>query len=374
MLKRREDDFNKFKSLYHKGDIPFGTFANLINKNPVELWEILVGGVEPYIHCWSNPHEKFDDALARLKRGGLVVIDVVSLLTLHHLGIADGAVRALGKFGIARSTFELLRQIVEECQGRELDGYSTFGMVNGQRVMQQFTQEQVTQKRSRFEQIIAWVRSNCDIFPCRRALAISRDDRENRIKLLGLSFVDTVLIAGEPGRIFYSDDQWLRYYAQAESGVGGVWTQVVLNYCLQQKYLDDAKYRDVTLQLIYWGYDYTCVDTEILLEGARRAGWNVQLHYTAVLKVLENRQTSPDYAVFVATEFLYKLYNEDIVPHHRDYLILVLLKALTANRSQSSIVNNLTLKVKNRFVTLPFIKKAILKVIRIWQDTQTIIT
>jgi tetratricopeptide (TPR) repeat protein len=375
MLKKREEDFNTHKSCYRRGDIPFGTLAILTNENPVKLWGYLVGGTDPYVHCWSNPNEKFDEALALLKRGGLVVIDVVSLLTLYWLGVADDVVRVLGKFGIAQSTLELLRREVEESQGFESDGFLTADMVNGQRVMRQFTPEYVAQRRTYFEQLIGWVRSNCYILPCRRALTMSRDEREKRNEVLGFSFVDTLLIASEPGRILYSDDQWLRYFARVESGVGGVWTQLVLNYCLQQKYLDNAKYYEVTQQLINWGYDYTLVDADILLEGARQAGWNPQIQYLAVLKVLEDERTSADYIPFVATEFLYKLYNEDIVPHYRDYLILELLKAIKAKMFQRrSIIERLIYHIQKKFALLPTRKKEILGLIRIWQDTQTIVT
>lgn len=374
MLKKIEDDFNAVKSLYREGNIPLGTFAGLINKNPVELWKILVGGGDPYIHCWSNPPEKFDDALARLKRGGLVVIDIVSLLTLYYLGVADDVVRALDKFGIARSTLNLLLQMVEKCRGWESDGYATCGFVNGQRVMLEFTPEQVVQQRTGFEQIIAWVRSNCHILPCRRALNISRNEREKRNEVLSCSFVDTALIAGEPERILYSDDQWLRYYANVDSGVGGAWTQVVLKYCLQQKYIDNAKYRDTTLQLIYWGYNYTYIDADILLEGARLAGWSIQPHYTAILKVLEDQQTPEDYLLFVATEFLYKLYNEQIVPMHREYLIFELLKAITARGDQRRIIKRLIYNVQSKSVLWSPVEDKILESIAIWQYSQTIVT
>jgi hypothetical protein len=191
--------------------IPFGTFALVIHKNPIELWEILVNGFEPYIHSWSNPNEKLDDAVSLLQKGGLLVIDIISLLSLYKLGLADIAVQALGKFGIAQSTLDLLQHMVEECQGWGADGYSIFGTVNGQQVMHLFNPEQVAQKKLYFEQIISWVRNNCLILPCQRALTINVDERKKRNEVLGLSFADTALIAGETGRILYSDDQWLRF-------------------------------------------------------------------------------------------------------------------------------------------------------------------
>ncbi|MEQ9237772.1 tetratricopeptide repeat protein [Coleofasciculus sp. E2-BRE-01] len=377
MLKQHEENFNRAKSDYRTGKIPLplNTLAIVINKNPVKLWEMLVYGSEPYIHCWSNFQEKFDDSLARLKKGGLVIIDLVSLLTFYILGIADSVVQTLGKFGIAQSTLNLLRQEVEKCQGIKSDGESILCTINGQLVRQEFTLENAAKRKAYFEQLICWVRNNCYILPCRQALTISRDERAKRNEVLGFSSVDTLLIASEPNRILYSDDQWLRYFAYTESGVGGVWTQVVLKYCLQQKSINEEKYRNAILQLIYWGYNYTIVDADILLEGARQAEWNIKTQYLAVLKVLEDQRTSADYVIFVATDFLDKLYNEDIIPHYRDYLILKLLTAITAKRSKSRILKRLKLRLKDRFGLLYISRyQELLQLIQIWQDTQNIVT
>lgn len=375
MLKQYEENFNRAKSDYRAGKIPFGTLAIVINKNPVESWEMLVDGSEPYIHCWSNFQEKFDNSLARLKKGGLVIIDLVSLLTLYRLGIADSVVQTLGKFGIAQSTLNLLRQEVEKCQGIKSDGESILCTINGQLVRQEFTLENAAKRKAYFEQLICWVRNNCYILPCRQALTISRDERAKRNEVLGFSSVDTLLIASEPNRILYSDDQWLRYFAYTESGVGGVWTQVVLKYCLQQKSINEEKYRNAILQLIDWGYNYTIVDADILLEGARQAEWNIKTQYLAVLKVLEDQRTSADYVIFVATEFLYKLYNEDIMPLYRDYLIFKLLTAITAKRSKSSMLNGLIVRLQNKFSSFYIINyQEVVNLIKIWKYTQNIVT
>jgi tetratricopeptide (TPR) repeat protein len=374
MLRGQENDFNKLQSAYQEGHIPLGTFANCINRNPIELWEILVCRPNSYIHTWSNYNERFEDALTFLKKGGLVIVDPISLLTLHQLQLADDAVKLLGKFGIAQSTLELLQQVVEKAQGWEIEGFTTVGIVDEQRILYEFSPEQVAQQKAYFERIVSWIRSNCHILPCWRALDISQDERHKLNELIGSAFIDTVLIAGEPGRILYSDDQWLRWYAHAESGVGGVWTQVILNYCLQMKCIDEEKYRSSTLRLVLLGYDYTLVDANILVEGARQAGWGLQRTYTAVLRVLTDKKTLPNNLPFIAAEFIYKLYNEAMVPYLRDNLILKLLTAITTGRSQRQIIKQLIKLIETRFTLMPIAKNEVLQLIEVWWDSQSIIT
>ncbi|MBD2180337.1 hypothetical protein H6S82_01720 [Planktothrix sp. FACHB-1355] len=367
MLQLEKNNFNKFDSDYQEGKIPFGTFAILFNKNPIELWEILVGKPESYIHAWSDfNYEKFEDALTLLQKGGLVVVDPVSLLTLHQLGIADDAVRVLGKLGLAQSTLDLLQQMVEKFLGWGIEGFTTYGIVNEKRIIQKFSSEEVSQQRAYFEQIIGWVRNNCYILPCWRALDISKDKRNQLNELIGTAFVDTVLIAGEPGHILYSDDQVLRWYARVESGVAGVWTQVILNYCLQQKGIDEAVHRSATLQLILLGYNYTVVDADILMEGAKQAKLEIKRSYTAVLKVLADRRISSDYIAFVAAEFICKLWVEFNVPFLRDNLILELLKFIVSGRSQRQIIPKLASCIDKRLALMPIAKNQIFHLIEIW--------
>jgi tetratricopeptide (TPR) repeat protein len=370
MLKECEERFNKIKSLYTEFKIPFGLFAIQDNRNPIELWEILVYGNEPCLHCWSNPNEKLDDAVSSLQKQTLLVIDIISLLSIYELGLADIVVQAFGKFGVAQSTLELLRNIVLDCQLYGVTGCSIFAYVNGQQVIKSFSPEEVAQRQLYFEQLITWVRNNCHILPCKRVLTINRDERIELNKMFGSSFVDTLFIASEPGRILYSDDQWLRYYAKTNSGIQGVWTQVIINYCLQQKYIDNSTYCNATLQLIYWGYNYTPVNAQVLLAAAKRAEWSLKPDYTVVLKVLENQLTPDDYMLYVAAEFIYKLYNEEIFSIHRDYLIFELLKAITKYRSSRKIIHKLTRYIQSNSPFLLHITQDILGIIKIWKETQ----
>lgn len=87
LLQESEDNFNRLYQGYKEGQIPFGLFANARSRSPLELWQILVSKEETYIHAWSNfQNEKFENSLSVLQQGGLVVIDPISLMSLHQLG------------------------------------------------------------------------------------------------------------------------------------------------------------------------------------------------------------------------------------------------------------------------------------------------
>ncbi|MEG4814901.1 PIN domain-containing protein [Microcoleus sp. K5-D4] len=379
-LKQHQEDFNLIKSEYVSGKLPFGAVAILVNRNPIELWQILAFGSSPFIHAWSNyQQEKFEDALITLQKGGLIVIDPISLVTLHHLGVADDVVRLLGKFGIAQSTIDLFQAKLDTAQGLQGEGFTTFGVEDGQGIKQEVTSEQIAREKTFFGQVINWVRENCFVLPCQRKLDINHDERTKLYESIDAVFIDTMLIAGEPGRILYSDDQWLRWYAGADSSVPGVWTQVVLRYCLIQQNINESLYRKATLGLANLGYRYTIIDAKTLMEAVRLTEWKLQPIYASALKALADKNTPLEYAVSVAADFLRQLYLDVVITHTqlidpRDALVFEMLKILTEKRSATIFVKELERAIQERFHVIPLQQQEVQRVINAWFNSQSFIT
>ena len=379
-LQELEKNFEELKSHYISGIFPFGSFATFLNRNPIELWQILAFGVSPFIHSWSTfNHEKFEDALITLQKGELIVIDPISLITLHSLDVADSVVKLLGKFGIAQSTIDLFQSMIETIQGLERKGYATIGTVEGQGVFYEISPEQVTQNSNFFEKIINWISDNCHVLPCNKALDINHSERTKLNEHIGTAFIDTVLIAGEPGRILYSDDQSLRYYARSDSNVPGVWTQAILKYCFTEQNINESLYHKTTLQLAHHGYTYTIIDADTLMEAVRLMNWQLQPVFTSALKALAHQNTSFEYLISVATNFLYKLYlevkitdNQIIDP--RDTFVYDVLKILTEKRSIRYFTNHLKHGIRQKFRVIPLQEEKVLQVIDAWIKYQSVIT
>lgn len=379
-LKQHQEDFNLIKSEYVSGKVPFGAVAILVNRNPIELWQILAFGESPFIHAWSNyQQEKFEDALITLQKGELIVIDPISLVTLHHLGVADDVVRLLGKFGIAQSTIDRFQAKLDTAQGLQGEGFTTLGIEDGQCIKQEVSSEQIDREKTFFGRIINWVRENCFVLPCQRKLDINHDKRTKLYKFIDAVFIDTMLIAGEPGRILYSDDQWLRWYAGADLSVPGVWTQVVLRYCLIQQNTNESLYHKATLELAIRGYRYTIIDAKTLMEAVRLTKWQLKPIYTLALKSLADTNISLEYAASVAADFLRQLYLDVVITHTqlidpRDALVFEMLKILTEKRSATIFVQELERAIQERFHVIPLQQQEVKRVINAWFNSQSFIT
>ena len=166
---------------------------------------------------------------------------------------------------------------------------------------------------------------------------IKRTRKKELEETIGKAFVDTILIASEPGRILYSDDERLRTLAKAEHNIDGVWTQVLLRNCVNNNLLEKERYCEIVIKLVCAHYYHTSINADILIEAAKQADWSPSEPYMTVVKVLRGGSADEDSALSVGTNFLFELWKQDIwkqQPEHRDALIQSLFKTITTARNQ----------------------------------------
>ncbi len=373
ILDNMSKDFTTAKSVYTQGKLPLGGYAKLIKKTPIEAWEILASNPKPYVHCWSNPHESLDNAVNQLKTNRLLIVDISALLVLFRLNIADEVIKTVGKLGITQSTISLLLKTIEQWQLNEISGYSSIGIEDGVRTAINFAPEYCTQYKEFFESILIWVRNNCQVVPCYEALNIPKQEKQDLDRVLGISSYHSILAAESANFILYSDDQWTRWYSHAKSKTTGVWTQAILIHCLNQRSIDYTKFFDSVINLIRMGYQYTSIDTRMLIEGAKRSKWQLQEPFNTLLTVLENKQTPAPYLCSITTDFIYEIYRQSILNVNRHILINSLLTAIIKNRDYFSLIERLKYHIENKFYFLPIAKHEIFQLIRISSNTQIVV-
>lgn len=114
-------------------------------------------------------------------------------------------------------------------------------------------------------------------------------------------------------------------------------------------------------------YYHTSVDAEVLIEAARQSNWAPTEPYTTVLQLLSGKKSDESSALIVSTNFLFELWKQPILFEQRDYLILNLLDAVTAERNRSMTLRKFVSAVKARFFLLPIAEKQVLTLIEIWK-------
>lgn len=222
------------------------------------------------------------------------------------------------------------------------------------------------------EGIMNWIGNNCDIIPCKAALGIKRDRKQELDKLIGRLFVDTVLIASSPGYILFSDDERLRSFAKGEFNVEGVWTQALLIHCVNGKSLEKSEYCRMVMGLVKLHYYYVSIDTDVLVEAARQSNWFPSEEFRLVLNVLGGRFSDENSGLGVGASFLYELWKQPILPQYRDQIVFNLLDAITDRRTIRFTLDKFIAIIKQRFNLLPLAVREIIRLSEIWKQTRII--
>lgn len=360
---------NKLDQYYKEGKLTIGSVAGLLNVDVIKVWNTIKSNPDVGVRCSRGDTEERNRAYSLLsEKKPKLVIDLISLLTIHSLNISDAIVNVFGKLLIAQTTIEALQNFIRDRKGLEAKGFMTIGKEGQQYIRTDVTAEEVKSSLQYFEKMIDWVDENCEVCPVKGALDIPREQKDLFNEMLGAAFLDTLLIASENGNILFSDDERLRTFAKSEFEVDGVWTQILLMFALSENAIEKDRYTEAVLDLVRSHYYHTSIDAEILIEAARKSDWLPAYPYTEVLRLLSLEGSNEETALKVSTIFLYELAKQPILPTRRDYLVFSLLDALTRGRNPRKTVDRLGRMVRTRFLLIPLEAQRIISLIELWKE------
>jgi tetratricopeptide (TPR) repeat protein len=335
MIDRRSKYINEAERLYQNGKLPIGVLATILGENPIKVHAALKAKPDLSVHCWSGRSDETTEAVTLLDSNPKLVVDIISLMTLHQLSIGTPIVQTFGKLGVVRATLELVEELL---RGGLLpaEGYWTLGKEGEQYTRYFVTKEQIEHDKQVLEDVLTWARANCDILPCTAALAIERRTREKLGSLIGPPFVETVLVATSDDRVLYSDDRSLRELAKTGYRVAGVWTQAVLMNLLKRRVVSEDIYNQCVVRLACSHYRHTSINDQVLLEATKQAKWRPTYPFSQVAQVLSGANSDPKSAVKVAADYVRLLWQQKLLPDQYERLVIAVLDAIVSGRCQGS--------------------------------------
>ena len=369
----------RIEEVYKELLLPIGTFTNLTHRNILDTWNFLINKPDLGVRCWSgDPEEKRQAHLLLRDSHPKLVADIISLVTLHCLGVADTVVKAFGKLGVAQSTLDALQRIIYEREGMwsRREGM-TIGKERDQYVRTDIDPEVVRRDIEHLKAFLNWIRENCDVLPCTAALQINRFLKRKLDEGFQPFFTDTFLLASEPGYLLLSDDERLRSYAatnlNTDAGtdfhIEGVWTQVVLEHCVERGFLDKAEFKKMTLQLVCAHYYHTEFDAAVLIEAAKQSQWNLAEPYNSLVQALGGESMGLSQALDIAVDFLFELWTARVLHNRSEFLTLSLLEGLTSGRETGSVLGLLADRIREKCRFLPLVERDILSLMQAYAQT-----
>ena len=377
-IDQHQEYLDKIEKLYKENNLTIGQFAKLVGSNSLDTWGSLMGIPELGIRCSIGDIEERNNALNLLNHSKpKLVVDIISLITLHSLDAVDTVVSAFGKLCIVQSTIDELQSIISEREGMWSKREGIIVGKKGNRYIKQIINSEETKQGIEYlKNIIHWIRENCEVGQDSVMSQINQLRRRELNDMLQQHFLDTVLLASQPGHLLFSDDGRLRHYGKTslnnDAGtnfqIDGVWTQVLLEHCVKQNLLDKVDYDEMTIKLVCSRYYHTVFEANLLLEIAKRANWQLSEPYNSFVLALGEERMNLHSALDVAVDFLFTLWEESILFREKEFLTLGLLTGLTYGRNTHTVLNRLEYLIQNRHALFLPVENSILRQIRNFQQ------
>jgi tetratricopeptide (TPR) repeat protein len=305
----RADHRRQVLELYQSGQLPIAAVAQLLGRSVLDVWRSMIGPQGVQIATCVGTQQEREAAFAILaKPGRRYLIEPVSILIMHLLGVADTIVRVLGRLSVVQATLEEIRSQIAHHRLHS-GGHVTIVSHEGQLYRVDVSSEEIAQEVRLLEALLHWTEANCDIVPAVPRNDLSPGKAQAMHDALGPAVYDSLLAASGADLVIISDDGHLRGLASGEFGIEGVWIQAVLMHAQSTGALSIRGYGQAVTSLAIWRHHFTSVSADQLWQAASDADWTVTGPFQALVNTLDLRTSEFQALVRVFIEFQRRLWR-----------------------------------------------------------------
>lgn len=222
--------------------------------------------------CCRGTDEEVQGALTLLEGLNTCVLDCVALTTIWMTGIYRRLAKCPLQMIVTQGTlkeFRILRAKAGIAGGR---GFAS--KQDGRYVFREMTDDDLRRQESQFDEFEAWLRNSSQATDGLALIDFQPAKRNELIELVGRATAESIATAHKRKCLFWTDDFASAELAQSEIGVGRIWTELVLRWCVPQGYLSEGDYEQSLIDLIAHGYDFTPMFPQLVVAGGQLSEWN----------------------------------------------------------------------------------------------------
>jgi len=332
ILDERHQFAEQVMDLYRTGRVTIGVIAELLGRSIVDVWAGLVGIVGQRLLASAGDEQEVARFRESLASASSLTLDVVSVLTLAHLGLLD---RILGMFDhvfAAQSVIDHIRlHYLRNFTGATPSG--TMGKQGGQYFLTEVNPGDLKRGRAFMESILEFLEQKVETAPLTAALEFQLAEYEKLRGVIGAASADAIFVAKGTDSLLLSDDLRLRQLAQSEFGVDGISVEALLRELEARDVLSREDRREAVIALILSNYRYPRVSAEDLFRHLEREGFEL----TGAVDVLLHAALGADYdtesVVGVAAALIRDVWRAGLLVQRREALTALVIGSVVQPRT-----------------------------------------
>ncbi len=363
-----EDDISKFlgvvdehdrfirglQELYRDGPVPFAFLCARLGRPAPELWRAFTADEELRIRFSTGTESEMKRGEELLPDASNIVLDMLALLTVHELRLADQLRRRFERVNVPQSVIDELRNLViETTVGTKPNGYVGRN-VDGTYAMVEMSEEGWSQHQD-FARAVLSLAESFEPIASYPELDVAGDDIEEFSGWVTEAGVGAIFAGGEEEEarpLLVSDDLGLANLARS-LGVEAVNTQAVLRELRRTGELADQEYSSLVAKIAVLNYRFLHVDTADILQLLEANGFQTDEGTRALLKTLRGPECSQESAVSVVADLVAALSLKGLPEQQETLLVSVLLGNLHHGRETTTVLEDCLRNLKARLALAP---------------------
>lgn len=369
-LKQAQQGDDYLETVYKQQKLPIGVAAGFQRISPIRSWAGFMASAELGVFT-TGPFQEMGEAEKAVKGGKPMVLDILAITTLSSLEALEDVQLLPNEKIVTHSTLEELYDLIHEQEQSSKSGSFTVGLSKGQYVKQVLSPENVQAQIQHLQDLAEWVKANCTIVPTMAGLKMNAFEKQELNRMLGKSFVDSVLTAKERDAFLYAEEMPLRGYAYTEHKVKGGATFMVLRILKEQKLITHERYREKTLHLIAMNYKFIPVEADVLYLAAEKSKFTLAFPFDLAKIGLTAPMMLPGMAIAESVKFFYKLFIEKLTvilsadnTNHIETLVIATLDELMTIFPAKNLEEALMRNIDRVFMFIPVQQQKLRVIIR----------
>lgn len=363
-----EDDITKFlgvvderdrfvrglQEMYLDGPVPFAFLCARLGRPAPDLWRACTAAGDIRIRFSTGSEWEAEKGQELLPNVDTIVLDMLALLTVYELNIAEQLQRRFDSVHVPQSVVDELRNLVIETTvgaqpnghvGKNIDG--TYGLI-------EMSEEEWDRHQSFARSVLALAESFLPIasYP---ELDMDSDDVEQLSAWVTEAGVGAIFAGGEEPEsrpLLVSDDLGLANLARGLS-IEAVNTQSVLRELRRADEVTDDEYSSLIAQLAVLNYRFLQVETVDILRLLEANGFITDKRTRALLSTLEGPECDQGSAVSVIADLIAAIALRGLPAQQESLLVSVLLGHLRHGRETTAALQHCRRQLEARLALAP---------------------
>ena len=350
-INQRDQMVRELERIYLKGTLPFVSLSSLLGRSVPEVWLACTANSFVPVRFSAGGDEKQNSTSEFLQEADVVVLDLVSLLTVHQLGLAEKLRCRFPRIAIPQLVIDELQKLHAETSKGPHPGKWLGKSDDGQYTLTEISEENWNEWRRYVESILKLAES-FDRIPSYKLLDL--DEVEALVDALTPAGAGALFASPEQSdsrSVLVSDDLGLARVGST-FGTTSVHSQAILEDLRRSDFITGEEYSAFIERLILMKYWFVRIRAEDVVRRLEAHGYMTTEGSRAMLQTLEGPDCDENSAVLVATDVLIQLVWR-VPVGEMNVIISLVVETLKRGRPISPVLLKLRHSIDSKLASSP---------------------